>query len=211
MTTLNSNALVTLTDVREAMGLDILETKDDNFIIGLINRYSTRIETYCKRVFHAGLYTEYYDGDGLRGEVFVENPPIISVSGLWDDVSGHGPTDTVNYQQGTEITPDLYVIEQNEAGTIRLANQSNILANPSNYFLFGINNIKVIYSGGYTTVPEDLKDACIEMVVGAYRKFKDKLIGLSSKSSAGGSIVPDSKDMSDSIKSILAGYRRFIF
>ena len=208
--TLNSNALVTLADVREALFLETLEIKDDDFLTNLINRYSTRIESYCKRVFNAGLFTEFHDGDGERGELLIDNPPIISVSGLWDDPGGYGKNDSINYGSDTVITSGEYVTESEE-GTIRLVAPGTSLFNLNNCFQKGVQNIKIIYSGGYVGIPNDVQDACIECIAGTYRKYKERLMGVASKGSAGGSITPDSKAMSDNVKATLAAYRRFIF
>jgi hypothetical protein len=189
---LNSNALISLDDIREALGLESEEVKDDGFIINLINRASTRIESYCGRTFAASYYTEYHDGDGTS-EVLLDQYPITHVSGLWDDIDR-------DFGDDYEIGSDDYLIYANEG---RLS-----LYNDETTFCVGRQNIKVCYSGGYTTIPDDLADACVNWVLHDYRRTKDKSHSFSSRSYGGASVGLDLSAIPSSIKAILINYKK---
>lgn len=190
--TLNDNALVTLEDVREALMLEDTETANDNFLTNKINRMSTRIESYCRRKFKAAFYTEVQDGDSERGDILVDNPPIIWVSGLWDDSDALYTSDSL-------IESGDYVLEKEE-GAIRLTGIDSA-------FSSGIQNVKVAYSGGYNEVPLDIQDACVEWVVFSYRKYQSKTFGFTSKSAPGGNIGVDMDSMPAYVKETLNSYR----
>ena len=190
---LNSNALISLDDIREALGLDNEEVKDDGFIINLINRVSTRIESYCGRTFAASYYTEYHDGDGTS-EVLLNQYPITHVSGMWDDIDRDFGDDCV-------VDSDDYLIYANEG---RLS-----LYNDETTFLVGRQNIKVCYSGGYTDIPEDLKQACVDLALTSYRKNKEKIHGVMSRTTAGGaSAMYDLREIPADVKAILDTYKK---
>jgi len=192
MASVDQYSLVVSGDVRETLGLSVTEVSDDSLIANLINRLSTRIESYCGRKFVAREYTEYHDGDKTNA-VIVDNPPIISVSGLWDDIDRE-------FTSNEEITSDNYVVYSNE-GYLSLYNDEV-------YFSRGVQNIKVVYSGGYTTIPYDLQDACINWVLTEYRRVKDKHHAFGSKSAPGGSISIDSSAVPQNVKFVLDLYKK---
>jgi hypothetical protein len=197
---LADNALISLEEVREALFLEDTETRDDNFLVRTINRVSARIETYCKRkLFPARMYTEYYDGDALSGELLIDNPPIHMVSGIWDDPN-------VAWDSNTLILSGNYTFEPEE-GTIRLLK----FLSSERFFSRGTQNVKVVYSGGFEEVPVDLADAALDWVLTKYRQAKDKTHGYSSKSSGGGGVSIDTDEMPKSVKGNLAKYRFFDF
>ena len=190
---LNSNALISLDDIREALGLESEEVKDDGFLISIINRASQRIETYCGRTFNVAYYTEYHDGDG-GSEVLLDQYPITHVSGLWDDVDR-------DFGDDYEMDADDYLIYANEG---RLS-----LYNDESTFCLGRQNIKVCYSGGYTTIPEDLKQACVDLALTSYRKQKEKTHGVMSRTTAGGaSAMYDLREIPADVKAILDTYKK---
>jgi hypothetical protein len=190
---LNSNALISIDDIREALGLESEEVKDDGFLISLINRASQRIESYCGRTFNVAYYTEYHDGDGTP-EVLLDQYPITYVSGLWDDIDRAFGSDY-------EISSADYLIYANEG---RLS-----LYNDETTFCVGRQNIKVCYSGGYTTIPDDLKEACIDLALTRYRRSKEKTHGVSSRATAGGSSAMfDLRELPIDVKAILDTYKK---
>ena len=189
---LSNYALISLEDIREALGLEASETDDDNLLTSLINRISTRIESYCGRKFVGRLYTEYQDGDG-EAYVALDQYPIIMVSGLWDD------TDR-DFEDEDEISSDDYLIYEEE-GYIKLYNDEST-------FIDGSQNIKIIYSGGYNPVPDDLKGACAEAVMQSYRRIKEKHFGYSSRSSQGGSLSLDLSSWPNETKLTLNHYKK---
>jgi hypothetical protein len=55
-------------------------------------------------------------------------------------------------------------------------------------FQTGIKNIKIVYVGGYASMPADLEQAAIEMAWAAREKGERNLIGVRSRSVADGSV-----------------------
>jgi hypothetical protein len=85
-------------------------------------------------------------------------------------------------------------------------NQRFLIANAR--FPKGTRNVKVTYTAGYTTVPEDIKQACMEMV--ALRLDERKRIGVSSQSIAGESVSYKDQDMPMSVQATLQKYRSYV-
>lgn len=187
--------LVTLAQVRAALMLEETETVNDTLLSTVISQVSGKVEDYCNRVFTAAAFTEYMSGDGEKAELFVDNPPIISVSGLWDDV------DRV-FGSDTEIEATNYIIWEKE-GIIELYNDEM-------YFQKGKANVKVTYSGGYTSVPAGVQGAIIEWVLATFRHLRDKTSGYTSKTAPGGagSIGVDLAPMPDTVRGALVRHRR---
>ncbi len=198
MPTLNTYALIELEDVREAMQWESAEAvSENNLLVSLINRASSRMENYCGYNFKNREYTEYQDGDGSP-TVFTDNYPITSVSALWDDTE-RAFTDSTN----DLIDSDDYLIYSKE-GSIRLYNDETV-------FSKGYQNIKITYSGGYeASSPEldDLGQACLDWVLTMYRKNKDRLHGYVSKSASGASSLIDLSDIPADVRAVLDRYKK---
>ncbi|MBU2249246.1 MAG: phage head-tail connector protein [Gammaproteobacteria bacterium] len=194
MATLNTHALISLAEVREVLGFEENQIQDDDRLIGYVNRASARIETYTKRKFLVREYTEYHDGDGSN-LVLVDQYPIVSVSAVWDDI------DRLFTDNALLINSGNYVAEAEE-GCLRLYNEEDA-------FQKGIQNIKVVYSGGYSETPDDIKQACLDMVVRTYLRYKDNLTGFNSKSAPGGNIGIQLEAMTPEVKLTLDLYKKW--
>ena len=76
-------------------------------------------------------------------------------------------------------------------------------------FSRGIQNVTISYSAGYTTIPPDIAQACIELVALRYRERTR--IGEVSKSLGGAETVTYAqKDLTAAIKTLLQAYRMVI-
>lgn len=144
-----ANALCTLADVKTYNGIST--STYDTLIETLIDRVSKQFEMDCDRVFISANYTQYYDGN-KTSYLFVSQYPITTVSGVWDDT---------NWEWGssTQISGIDY----------RVADNNHIVFNTT-ILTEGDQNIKVAYTAGYTTIPYDLTQACIEEVSVKYNK-----------------------------------------
>ena len=138
-------ALTTHERVKEYLGIKSDDTTKDFLLAELVERISAIMAKRCHRTFEfeANL-TEFYDGDGLSRELVVRRYPIVSVTSLYDD-----PDRT--YTSATLIAGTDYTVD-NEWGIIRLDGFR---------FLKGLQNIKVVYDGGYKVVPQDLERAAL--------------------------------------------------
>ena len=124
----------------------------DTLIEDLIDRVSARIEKYCDRTFAEAIYTEYYDGNGCD-YMYTNQYPIVTVSGIYDDSSWVWGEDTL-------ISGTTYRVSSN--------NRKILLY--SSYFTPATENIKIVYTAGYTDIPYDIQQVCITEVLRTYKR-----------------------------------------
>lgn len=151
----------------------ITGTAQDALLTVLVDAVSMEVRRWCDRDltngFESASRTEYYSGTGEETIQLLEWP-VASVASV-----------TIRYAGGTTETVD--------ADTYRVDGTSGVLsridavrtrypvtsfgtidnmfgAEPR--FPHGFNNIGVTYTGGYATIPSDLKMACFRMVDLAY-------------------------------------------
>jgi len=111
--------------------------------------------------------TEYYDGDG-DNELMLKQYPVSALTNLYDDVLRA-------FGAGTAINIASDVVLDSEKGIVRLWNQAVA-------FNVGIANVKVVYTAGYATVPETIKEAVLIYVGHLYRRlYQDQRFGVSSE------------------------------
>ncbi len=138
-------ALTTHSRVKEYLGIKPDDASKDAMLAEFVERISAAISTRCKRVFEfeSGI-TEYYDGDGVMSQLMVRRYPIASVTALYDDPDRA-------YGSATLIAAMDYTVDKGW-GLIQLDGFR---------FLKGLQNIKVVYDGGYKVIPQDLERAAI--------------------------------------------------
>lgn len=135
--------------------LSVSDSADESLIQNLIDRKTEHFERYCGLdSFYVADYVEYYDGQGSN-LVFVKNIPINSVTEIAVDADWSWGTDTVVDSDDYRVVEDRYIIYQS-------------------YFDIGIQNIKVSYNAGYSTIPLDLKQVLIDEVVRTYNRRKEQ-------------------------------------
>lgn len=168
---LNTNALVSLQDMKDWLGLTI--TDYDIKLETYINAASENIANLLDRKLDRKEYVENYDG--VRSNRInlwhypADKPSSIIVSSNWD-FSTETPLDVVNYT----ITRDSVVVYK--SGTFGRGNQS----------------IQVTYKAGYNTpnsvlqdgedLPADIRMATILYVNWLWGRDKNGTIGYESKS-----------------------------
>lgn len=186
MTTLNSDVLCNLDDIKMYYGLTGSKPEDDKFIEDLINNVTDLFETHCcLDSFKAANYTEYLDGTGGR-YIFPKNIPINSVASIYDDPSW--------------TWTSFYLID---SADYRIVNKRCIVAY-EDYWYTGEQNIKITYNAGFTTIPGDLKLICMEEVV---RRFKNRtILDLSSKNMPDGTVSFVESGLLKTTKDVLKKY-----
>lgn len=181
-------ALCNLEEVKDYYGLRGAKPEEDEQYEKLIDHFTTIFETYCDREFKSREHTEYHDGNGTRF-LYPDQYPITSVSGIWSSTNWDWDDDTL-------IDSDTYAIK----------NTNCIVRKSSVFTKYDNQNIKIIYTAGYSSIPEDLKLACIEEVVRAYKNRKG--VDVLAKTAADGSITRYTKDLMPSTLRILDTYKR---
>lgn len=162
----------------------------------LISAASRALANYCDRDgFLSQAYTELYDGAG-RDWMLLRQWPATAVQSITLQLNRASVT--------TLADPTDFVLEAPIAGG---GSQRLILSR--GLFPRGRANVTVAYTAGYDTPPDDIVQACIELVGEAYRRREH--IGQASVSMKDQSTVSFSQaDMNASIKTMLASYRRLV-
>lgn len=161
--------ITTVANCKAFRGIDVENTEHDQELDRLVDAVQAFLERECGRTFTAGTFTEYYSGTEWQDRLLVAAPPILSITNIWDD-----PLRVY----ATPLASSLYVIDNAEAGVIRLDGLT---------FQQGLRNIKITYVGGFFEIPGDLEEAAIEMVWAARMKGEHSLVGVRSRSIADGS------------------------
>lgn len=171
-------ALCTLDEVKLYLGID--KPASDELLTMLIDNASAFIENYTNRTFAITEYTEVKDGTG-GAKMPVYYAPITELKSVKiNDLAQTGYKNT----------------------------ESLVWFINGNLFASGTMNVELIYDAGFATVPNDVKQACIDLT--AY-KFKQKdRIGLQTKTLAGEVVSFEMRDIREDTKNKLAPYVRVV-
>jgi hypothetical protein len=190
-------SLCTLEDLKTH--LEIEASGQDPFLTNLVLRGTQFIETYCNRQFMSREFTEYYSGDGTSS-IMLPNTPITAVTQIKDDKSGQAGFD---YDDTDEN--DAFSFE--EWGKLLLTN-GDVFREPSS--TYPLRNYKIVYTGGYATAPEDLRQVCMELAAAKFYLKDKQRQGIASKSVAGQTISYRPDDLSPAQKEVLEAYRTIV-
>jgi hypothetical protein len=156
-----------------------------------LNAASAFCNTYTGRKLKSRTLTEYYDG-GQRW-VMVDNYPITTLTAVYDDPGYAFGADTLIPAASLRVTPN---------------DTAHVINYIDSTFQAGMGSVKVIYIGGFLTVPADLENACLAVTKLLYMQSNDKMLGVNSRSIGDGSQGIDLRAVPEWIKSILDGYKR---
>ena len=177
--------LTTLANAKQRLNLTV--DSSDGLLARLITADSFFIETYLSRRLGSQTYAEIRDGTGGHVMNF-RDYPVTAVAGV-----------TVN---GVAIPPAPDTVTPG----YRFTRTQIILQ--GHRFTLGYGNVSLIYTAGYETPPEDLEQACIELV--AFR-FKERgHIGEQTASFQGQTTSFTVADLPVSVKTILDRHRRVV-
>jgi uncharacterized phiE125 gp8 family phage protein len=175
--------LTTVAAVKAYLGLATVA--DDAQLQSLVTAYSQFVRSWTGRDFTVQTYDLWRSG---RGQVMLMTPqwPIVGIAALTID--------------GRDIPAAASFGAYGYSFADRMVTLSGGAT-----FSMGANNIHLAYSAGFSSVPADVAQAVNELVALRY-KMRDKL-EWSSKSLAGETVTLVTKDMPDSVKSILRMYQ----
>lgn len=139
--------LTSLAHVREYLKKETADTGDDTFIQDIITRVSAEIEKRCARVFISTAHTEYYQGNGTD-RIILRHWPIISVTSISID-------DDQVWGADTALDSDDIKISDRVPG--------QIILNGDGFTLSDVENVKVVYTAGYSTIPYDLEQSAVKL------------------------------------------------
>jgi hypothetical protein len=143
----SSSDLVTLAQLRAYLKKQTADTADDSLLESIITRVSADIAKKCNRTFAAASITEYHKGNG-KNELLVRNPPVNSVTSIHVDSERAWGADT-------QIDSGDIVISDEVPGLITLDDD---YFDKENY-----ENVRIIYNGGYTSIPDDIQRNCLRL------------------------------------------------
>ena len=164
---------------------------DDNLLQRIISGASEWIRQETSTEFTAGNMKEIRSGTGGR-IMFVKRPPINSVTSVH-----------IDGQSISAKSSNVADFLKNNGYSFQ-ANGSYISLSGNN-FARGIDNVQLIYNGGYGEIPFDLEQACIELVGLTYRDIDH--LGHISKTLAGETITFDKSALSARSKATLGRYK----
>lgn len=176
----------TIENVREY--LRIKGTTDDAMIARLIKGASKLMTTYMNRDISAKDYTEVFDGKGSNYHVF-----------------GNYPVNNISFVYAGDIS---MMPAQNNNSSGYVHDHEKVVLN-GGIFPRGMLNCKVVYNAGYTTIPDDLEQACIELVGFKYKAI-EHLDQQSKQLAAGETVTFITKDIPQTVKVVLNHYKKVI-
>jgi len=183
----SANALTSLDSVKNFYGMTGTKQTDDDLLEDLIDRITELIQSYCNVTnFKSTKYTEYLDGMGSK-YLFVNNIPIVSITSIHDDADWGWNSDDLLDSDDYRSVDNKYIVLKDD------------------FFTLADQNIKIVYTAGYTTIPGDLEQVCIEEVIMKYKHRRD--IDVQSKTLDDGTVQYVSKNLMQSSRITLNKYR----
>lgn len=185
----NTYSLVSLSEVKNFIGMSGAVSDTDDLLEDLINRVSTLCESYMNRNILTREYTEDHDGKGAM-VLFPKQPNITTVSGIWDDYDWEYTDDDLIDADNYKIIDENYIVFKNVA--------------LNNYTA----NVRIIYTAGFDSVPDDLIQACISEVARIYKNKNQ--IDITAKTLSDGSVSFSSNKFLSLTYTTLNKYKRLI-
>lgn len=118
--------MVTLTEIKEILGLDIGDSSEDHYLQNLIRRASFRISSACNRQLEFSELTEYFSGADSgsisknQDRLYLKNWPVWEIKQLQRFNSITCTYEDIINGAGDTIADSVYLYEGKSAGLIRL-------------------------------------------------------------------------------------------
>jgi len=154
-------SLVTLSDVKDHLNLDVNDTSQDIELQGFIDAATAYIQGLTGPIIQQ-TFTEVHSGGGPT--ICVYHPPIVSVTEIVEYVGPVGYTLT-EAELGQPSGTYSFSVDDPRSGIIRRRWQGGF-AGP---FISGDHNIKVTYVAGQDTVAADIRMAVLQDIAGLYQ------------------------------------------
>lgn len=192
--------LCQIEDVKTYLGISTTST--DGVITALIPQASAMIENYCNRTFAQASYSETRNGNNAAS-IFVRQLPIVSVQSV--SVNGISVTAAPDTQSYGYVFDDerIYIRGSGSRQPMPLGVYPG---GCPDCFLRGVQNIVLAYTAGYSTIPSDLAQACIELVGWKMAK-RDRLDKRNETLGSQQTQGYDLSDMPASVKTAIKPYR----
>lgn len=148
-----------------------------NNLTPLISSAEKKVKEYLNRDIEATTYTsEIYNGSGCN-ELMLRQTPVTAVT-------------TIEYYEGYDSGEDWYALTLGTDYERKIIpTQANSVILDGYEFVEGVQNYRVTYTAGYSTVPADIQQACKELVALYWNAspMKNNWIGLQTANNNAGS------------------------
>lgn len=196
--------LLSLDDYKIFKGITS-DTNDDK-LDALLTSISKLVRTYCSQEFdtYAGSpgKTEYFDIQWNTHVVQLHESPVIAVEAVYERAA-QSEAYTQLYTAGENDRYDWYFDSVTDA-VFRTSETGGYMNWP-----YGVGAVKVIYTAGFTTIPDDIKLAVVDLVH-YYDKaeYKQMLtIGSTTQQGAPNTQIRNDPGFPDHIRRVLDLYR----
>jgi hypothetical protein len=177
--------LTSLPAVKTYLGIPLNQTEDDALLQSLIAGVSVGLQNWIGRDLALGPHTDRVDGNG-KPQMLFPAWPVSAVASVTID-GRKIPAATSAQSYGYRFDATMLILN-------------------ADCFPWGYRNVELAYTAGYATVPADVAQVCTKLVAGKYKE-RDWL-GYRSKGLAGETVVFDDVELSDSVRSVLWGYKK---
>lgn len=176
-------SLATLDNIKSYLA--IANEADDDLLTRLLAAATALIVQFIDRDPISQVYSRVYDGSGTARQV-LSYYPVTAVSAVSiNDVAQSAAANTT----ATGYRFDKFSVFLNYGSFTR-----------------GTQNIAVTYTAGYTTIPADLVQACIDIAAEAYRRRNR--VGETTKAIGQGNTSFSLKDIPDHVRIVLLQYQK---
>jgi len=192
--------VVTSAQAAQYLNLSLAEDQQAAFDV-VVSAACAAVERYCRRHFDAKSYTEYHDVRGNVTSVWVDNPPIITLTSLIDDANTSTVTNRSNRAISIASNIELYPVE--EPNRVRLTNTEGA-------FTPGLKSTQIIYTGGYSQneMPPELVFAACQLVAAWWEG--PEALTRSAQNLGGDNIQWRSGNLPPQVVEALAPFRRVV-
>lgn len=201
--TLDPACWANLDDFKEHLDIDATDTSKDNFLTNVLNAAWKAAVNYIGYDLTATDYIEYYDGDA-SDTILLDNYPIISIASIYEDISRTFASDTL-------IAATDYVFYEKTGKVQKVPSSTGyvVVGIPVSFSVFGrgVQNVKVSYRAGYSSIPYDANRAVI--LLGAWYAQRAGTEGKTAETLGGKTVQYDNYSIPLFIRQLLLPYKKF--
>jgi len=185
-----------LSHVKVFLGIKDDNIDKDELLKSYINAASQGINEETKRELRSRTQTEFHTGDSTNVLIPYQYP-ITAVTSIHDDLGR-------DYAAETLIdSDDIVVMNDRLKMTIRL--DGSVFTNG---FAHGGNNIQLIYVAGFNPIPNDLRQACLELIKYWFQNTESNRSNIKTRSAGDGNITFEIDDWPMYTQRIIRNHKR---
>lgn len=145
--------IISLADLKAYLGIS--GSGEDTILNFIVDGVNEAIVAFCGRSFNRATYTEYHDGSGGLDAVHVRARPLVSVTSCYLSSNYYGGSNN------SGAFPAETLLTENSDFIVDLNRSAVVLINRP--WPMGVKNIKLVIVAGYSTMPDDLVLAALQL------------------------------------------------